>query len=379
MRNGIQVTQEGVGVERASDYQKVLDSRWLFMETGLEVDTTVTLPGMGPMTGNGYQRVNVARHNMTRKGRPYVPAFHGSYKIQEETDPFDNNGTLGCDDQWLYYYRSYFNGQTLDTFTIDVKAKIYTLPILEDYLAPKEIAPASAKSSSKFGVRALDGTDSAVSIEDTSAHGFSIDTRKKILSVHKVTTKKINWNFYNTARATAVDTTTDIVTIGIDPNGQEDPEGNKSGTSWVETGVQISWSPADFTTYPAPVSSSVSLYVIKVSDTQIKLALSKANAEAGIAINLTSAGSLPASLRDAGNTDLSRILHENDYPPSYLFCDVIPNNINGSGQAVSSLFHISTTPLVLADTQYLYFKGVQAVYISYIALIILKDPIEVAQ
>jgi len=36
-------------------------------------------------------------------------------------------------------------------------------------------------------------------------------------------------------------------------------------------------------------------------------------------------------------------------------------------------------PLVLADNSYLYFRGVQAIYMDHIAVIIIKDPIEVAR
>jgi hypothetical protein len=350
------------------------------METALEIDTTVLMPSLGTTTSFGYQRINIARHNLTRKGRKYVPAFHGSYKIRESYNPFsDFSGELAIDDEWIYIYRSYYNGFATPSFTIDVKAKIYTLPILEEYLAITETQPASAKSSSKYGLRALDGSDSAVNIGDTSAHGFSIDTRKKILSVHKVTKKKVNYYFYNTVRVSAVDTATDILTITNDPSESEDPDGNKAGTTWIATGKRLQYLPGDFVTYPAPLSAGVAIYCIKVDDTHIKLALSLADAQAGTALNLTSAGSIPSTIRDAGDDDSARLDHENDYPPSYLFCNVMPNNINGAGEAVSSLFHISTTPLVLADRQYLYFRGVQAIYIAHIAVIILKDPIEVAQ
>lgn len=383
MSNGIEVTQEGVGVEKASDYQKVLDSRWLFMEVGLEIDTTITLPAMGAQTAFGYQRVNIIRHGMTRRGVAYVPAFHGSYKINEEYDPFIGEYNLAADDTWIYFYRTYSNGSTPAAYTVQVKAKVYTLPILEAYLAPIEIAPLSGKTDSNIGIRALDGTDSSVDISESSSHGFSIDTRKKILSIHKVVQKKVNYAFYDSARVTAVDTATDILTLTIDPN-QSVPEGGSStGIGWIETGQQIQYNPGDFTTYPNPLSFAVSPYIIKVDDTHIKLALSAADAQAGTAINLTTAGSLPSMIRRNPLADDWRLPHDNDYPPSYMFCDIIANPTGVgravSGQGVTSIKHISTTPLVLADNRYLYFRGVQAVYIANISVIILKDPIEVAQ
>lgn len=383
MSNGITVTQEGVPVDRASDYQKVLDSRWLFMEVGLEIDTTFDVPGLGAQTKFGYQRVNIMRHGMTRKGVPYVPAFHASYKINEAYGEFDQNIELGADDTWIYFYRTYSNGQTPAAWTVQIKAKVYTLPILEAYLAPVEIAPASGRAKSSVGLRALDGTDSSVDIGESSSHGFSVDTRKKILSVHKVVQKEINYAFYDSARVTAVDTSTDILTITIDPNQSVPDGGSSTGISWIETGHQISYNPGDFVTYPSPLSFNVAPYIIKVDETHIKLALSAADAQAGTAINLTTAGSLPSMIRRNPLADDWRIPHDNDYPPSYLFCDIVanPSGVGRafSGRGVTSLKHVSTTPLVLADNRYLYFRGVQAVYISEIALIILKDPLEVAQ
>ena len=377
MSNGIQVTQEGISVEKASDYQKVLDSRWLFMEVGLEIDTTINVPTLGTMTELGYQRVNIARHGQTRQSKPYIPAFHGSYKIRESYDPFLFNGGLAIDDTWIYFWRRYTNGDTTPAYTVEVKAKIYTLPILQEYLAITEIAPRSVKSASKYGLRALDGSDSAVDIGDTSSHGFSIDTRKKILSVHKVTRKKINYSFYNSASVTAINTTTNVLTIDVDPDGIAPDGGQQTGITWIETGKQIQYFPDDLSTYPNPLSFAVSPFIIKVDPTHIQLALAAADAAAGNAIDLTTAGSLPGFIREVGGPDEERVLHENDYPPSYMFCDVI-QNVRGAGEAATSLKFFSTTPLVLADSRYLYFRGVQAIYIGDIALIILKDPIEVA-
>jgi hypothetical protein len=383
MSNGIEVTQQGVGIDKASDYQKVLDSRWLFMEVGLEIDTTFSVPAMGAQTTFGYQRVNIMRHGMTRKGVAFVPAFHASYKITETYNEYLQVIEVAADDTWIYFYRTYSNGSTPAAWTVQFKAKVYTLPILEAYLAPVEIAPLSGRTKSSIGVRALDGTDSSVDINESSSHGFSIDTRKKILSIHKVVQKKINYAFYDSARVTAVDTTTDILTLTIDPNQSVPDGGSSTGIGWIQTGQQIQYNPGDFTTYPSPLSSGVLPYIIKVDDTHIKLALSAADAQAGTAINLTTAGSIPSMIRRNPLADDWRIPHDNDYPPSYLFCDIVANP-SGVGRAfsgfgVNSLKHFSTTPLVMADNRYLYFRGVQAVYISNIALIILKDPIEVAQ
>lgn len=384
-RQGIAITQEGIDVGSASDYQKVLDSRWLFMEVGIEIEETITVPDLGTPSVSGFQRVNVARHGRVRGGVNYVPAFHGSYK--REVDP-----TPGSDDEYLYYYQSglyadseyiyflreYISGYSAPAFDLTVRAKVYNVPILEDYLAPIEVAPDSFKQDTGIGVRALDGSDSSVSVTGHSSHGFSIDTRKKILSVHKVMQKEVNYASFDTARVTAIDTATDTLTIGPNPNAQPYPDGHYSGTGWLATGQRLFYSPSDFSTYPSPLTISTPIYVIKINDSSIKLAASEADALNGVAINLTTSGSLPATITRQNADDDWRIPHDNTYPPSYMFCE-IQNNRGGPGQSVTGLFHVSTFPLVMADNTYLYFRGVQSTYIGHLSVIVLKDPIEVAR
>lgn len=386
MSNGIQVTQRGIPVEKASDYQKVLDSRWRFMEVALEVDTTITVPAMATPAYNTYQRVNIAKHNLTNQGRPFVPAFHASwlpdpaYPLYEGSNQFDvyPGASLYMDDQWLYFYRdAYSTGVPLVALTLKVKAKIYNLPILEDYLAIQEIPRGSGKVNTEIGMTALDGSNSSATVGGTSPDGYSIDTRKKVLSIHKVAQKDIYAFPPQSAHITSVNTSTDIATLTTDPNEIEDLYGNKHGLSWIQTGEQVSLSPNDFVTYPSPLSSSVQPYIIKVSDTTIKFALSYADAIAGNAINLTTSGSTPIIMRRMPSADDERLAHESEYPPSYFFCEK-SNNVGGSGLRVGSLRYISYTPLVRVDRQYFYFRGVQAAYNGALSVIVLKDPIEVA-
>lgn len=279
MANGIAITQEGIDVENASDYQKVLDSRWLFFEVLADLEETITIPDLGTPSTNGYQRVNIVRHGATKGGRPFVPAFHSGWKREEAFVDFDDQYVyenlcgVAADDEYIYFYRRYLSGYNTPAFTVSVNAKVYNIPILEDYLAPIEVAPLSFKRDTGIGIRALDSSNATTTIESHASTGFSIDTRKKILSIHKVMQKNID---------------------------------------------------------------------------------------------------------NSGGADDSRIPHDNTYPPSYMFCSII-DNINGAGQAVKPLYHISVVPLVSADNTYLYFKGVQSVYKDHIAVIIIKDPIEVAQ
>ena len=390
MSNGIEITQKGVPVERAADYQKVLDSRWLFMEVALEVDATVTIPAAVLPPSNSFQRVNVAKHNLTRQGKPFVPAFHASwlpdpqYPVGVGYNNFDvyPSASLYADDQYLFFYRRLFStggisGTPPPAITIKVKAKIYNLPITQDYLAIQDIPTGVGKVNTRFGVTALDGSNSTATVGGTSPDGYSIDTRKKVLSVHKVVQKDIYGSDYRSALVTSINTSTDIATITTDPYENTDLYGMKYGTSWIKTGEQVSLFPNDYSTYPVPLSGSINPYIIKVTDSTIKFALSPADATAGTAINLTTTGSLPMTIRRVVTADDGRLEHGSEYPPSYFFCEK-SDNVGGSGLMVNSLEYQSFSPIVRIDSRYMYFSGVQSSYNASLAVIILKDPIEVA-
>ena len=41
-RYGVQISQQGIDVSRAADYQKVLDSNWKFLDIAVEKDVDAT-------------------------------------------------------------------------------------------------------------------------------------------------------------------------------------------------------------------------------------------------------------------------------------------------------------------------------------------------
>lgn len=380
---GIIVTQEGVPVERAADYQKVLDSRWRFMEVEYEVDVTVTIPGKAA-SGTSYpQYGSVFKHNLS-----FIPAFHGSWEVLSfEYSGGSHPDLLGAEllisDKEIVLYRLVDSLTDVNPVTIRVKAIIYNLPIDEEYQAPAEASRGSGRAESDIGVRALDGSNSKINISDNSSYGFSIDTKKKVLSINKVGSKAINFWIFDDGRATAVNVSTDTFTIEDSPGGGGGIA-SSNGVEWMETGIGLTLFPpfvggvqGDL---PAPLSQNTTYYIIRTSPTTMKLALSKSNAEAGTAINITSSGDTPIQIQRAGTLDDSRIPHGSLYPPSFFFCEVDLNNLTERKVIrAGSLKHISTTPLVSADSNYLYFGGVQAVYANTIAYIILKDPLEIAQ
>lgn len=381
MARGISVTRQGIPVDRAADYQKVLDSRWLFMEVEHDLDMQVVIP-VGVANGvDGYdQRVNILRHNLG-----FVPAFHASWKPPAAWNSYVTDGyhpdllgaQLWCDDEWFYFTRFVDLSTNSASMTLDIRALIYNLPIFKDYQAPTEIAVGTAPTKSNYGLRALDGHDSSVSIDGNSSHGFSVDTKKKVIGVNRVGQKFINDWVFDDGRITATDTATNIFTLAEQPSSGG--FASRTGLDWIKTGVGLNIFPNDFTTYPSPLSQGGTYYAIRLTETTMKLAISKADAEAGNAIDITTTGSLPATIRRASTADDTRVAHGAEYPPSFLFCEAALNDERTEPIAAQSLKHYSATPLVRADNIYLYFTGVQAVFAGLVAFIVLKDPMEVSQ
>lgn len=360
MSNGIEITQEGVGVDQASDYQKVLDSRWLSMEIMHEVDIEVEIPSI-VATVQTDQIIRVFRHGLTRNGQAFVPAYHANWApikgtVIDGIYSFQTN--LFCDDEGFYFYRTVFAGETAPTWNVAIKAKIYNIPILEAYQAPVEINVGGARSDSIYGVQALDGSNPSLVLGGKASYGYSIDTKKKILSVNKVTTKYINDPAVTnkSSTVTAIDIATNTFTYTPSVDGD-----------WIVDGLKVIYSAP---TYPAPLVYG-QFYILKNGVNTFQLSYTYG----GPAIDITTTGALPGGICRVTLPEDYGVPHGGAYPPSFFFCEF--DNTTFAKMVAYPLKNSSMSPLILADSTYLYFRGVQSVYIAKIAVIILKDPLEI--
>jgi hypothetical protein len=366
MSNGIEISQEGIGVDQASDYQKVLDSRWLSMEVMHEVDVVIDVPAMTSGATNEQQIITIFKHGLSRDGHSFVPAFHANWRPEGEYDTYTpefgyGTATLFCDDTNLCFYRPVYASSTVPAFKLVVQAKIYNLPILEAYQAPTEISIGGGRSESRYGVQALDGSNPSLALGGKASYGYSIDTKKKVLAINKVTTKYINdpATTNKSSSVTAIDISTDTFTYTPSP-----------GDDWIVDGMKVIYMPGDYATYPAPMVYG-QYYVIKTGLTTFQLSYTLG----GAAINLTTTGVLPGNVNRVALPDDYAVPHGGKYPPSFFFCEF--DNTTFGKMVTYALRNSSLSPLVLADSTYLYFRGVQSVYIAKVAVIILKDPLEI--
>lgn len=359
---GVMFTQTGVPVATSSDYQKVIDSRWLFLEIANEGDIDVSFSESNSKTLS-WERIVIYRHDLG-----YIPAFEATINLNG-ADSFDaGSPDVFADENTIFVRREVF-GATIAAH-ITGYYRLYSVPILVDYEAPVELVSGALAPKTDYGMKFINGQVPNVTPADNSIQGFSVDTTKKILSIHKTGLKYFNESALAfRAKVTAIDTTTNILTVGVT---------GTSDLTWVSTmGIEIAYQPGDFSTYPAPMASTfATAFVIPVDATHIKLASSAANALSSIAIDFTTAGSLPAIISGVPQTDEDTIEHNMGYPPTYLLAPVDDSEIGK--ECIGSIVRGTQEAYVKADTVDLTFTGVQSLFAGKYGFIILKDPTEIA-
>lgn len=195
MSNGISISQSGVPVDRAADYQKTIDSRWKFLEVEKEGYVDIEIPAIaagGSTTLQFSQRVLVKAHDLG-----YFPLFQASATVikgtplnaQSPGDPVIP-AKIYADEKNVYLFPSYQASDGQAAVTVRVRYRVFAVDLLEEYEAPGLSPVGSNGSASTIGIKFLDGTGDA-RIDQDSLTGFSADSTKKTLSIHKITAKNV--------------------------------------------------------------------------------------------------------------------------------------------------------------------------------------------
>lgn len=181
---GVVFSQEGIPIKRAADYQKVLDSRWRFMEVHEEVNVRLDLPVIPGSSGTWTEFTPMYYHGLN-----FEPAFFASISgaQNDAVQSFLPKGVV-ADKEWIYFYRQvgvYGGvGNPTPAYAGNINLTVFTLPFTENYTAPTEPVRGGATAQSKYGIKFVDDTAQA-NIDDSGSTGFSADSTKKLLSVHK--------------------------------------------------------------------------------------------------------------------------------------------------------------------------------------------------
>lgn len=190
---GISITQSGVPIKLAPDYRKTIDSRWKFLEVEKESETNLELPYIAP-DGSG------AHAGFLRFGTPvmimqhklgFFPLFEVSAKpsIADPTDNMDHY-EIYADEVGIWFIPRYLSGDGQIVRSYNIKYRVYNLNVTQEYKAPTATALGSGSGASDIGAKFID--DSGKSVSRAASTGFSMDTTKKTLSIHQITTRTIN-------------------------------------------------------------------------------------------------------------------------------------------------------------------------------------------
>lgn len=372
---GFIFTQSGVPVRGSAEYQRIIDSRWKFMEVDQEIEVSFTMPAAGPVEASAryFQETEVMKHKLG-----FLPAWETDIAGAGGRGGF--GGLMWANDQRIIARRLVSTeGRIEETFT--GRIRIYNLNILENYEAPKGLPEGLSSPRGPAGIKFLDRDTRGVDVEDNSPVGFSLDTTKKVLAIHKHGLAEINEAFGHTALVTAINTTTDVLTIALPPAGYPYP----NDISWFteEIGRKIAYFSSGM---PSPLILNDPYYVIPLTANTIKLAASYENARQGIAINLTTAGTIDSDtvLQGRPGDDDNKIRHDVGYPPTFFLAvtnweDYYTPQPNHTPEQLIGPIVSNPPTFMRADHQNISFFGVQTIFYGKYGYVILKDPAEIAR
>jgi hypothetical protein len=362
---GIQISQEGVPLKRAADYQKVLDDKWPFIDILFEGEFKISKADWP--AANTWWVYEIAQHNLG-----YLPGF--TYR-EIGTSLITGNTQIIATTNKIYLRGLWLTGDPTTPLNINIYLRVFALDITKEYEYKGERPESKVRMSArKYGAKVIDPRSPTASLSNQEMSDFSLNTNAKALAIHKTGVQDINpWSRYGSASVSSIDTANNILTF--------------SGTNipWTQTvGQACAYFPSDFVTYPSPLSTST-YYIIPLTTTTLKLASTYQNALDGVAIDITTTGSLPGQLQAMENpsnpTDV--ITHNIGYPPTYLFAIYDPDGPGGiytdplmGAPVITSLGSLNC--FITATTTTIKLTGAQSVFSGRVAYVIIRDPSEIA-
>lgn len=173
---GVEVTQQSVDIHYAPDYQKIVDSRWHFLDIPLELDFSVSHADAG---ATHYWVEKICDHNLG-----YLPAFTFRQKTLNlgGSNPLLYSGVLVADKRSIYWRNVYISGNPTTPIVLTGFIRVFACDITATYQAPINLIAPSAATPPTTGLKILgSGTD----ITSTDLSDFSIDTQGKAIAIQQ--------------------------------------------------------------------------------------------------------------------------------------------------------------------------------------------------
>lgn len=189
MGQGVIISQSGIPVNQANDYQKALDSRWKFMEISIEQDIDISLPSY---LANGTYAFKLFDHGLN-----YLPGFEIYEKYPYTTPMWTylsnyNPYVSGyvADKQSVYVMVQYSTGIAALPLRVQLSARVYALDITTEYQAPSDPPTTAAEPTIDTIGAAFTNQAKGGSVRSTDPETFTLYTPIKSIAVHKTGTQK---------------------------------------------------------------------------------------------------------------------------------------------------------------------------------------------
>lgn len=184
-RYGLMISQQGIDISRAADYQMVLDSNWKFFNILEELYIDFTSPTFSG--ANGYKALKLYDHNL---GHTAAFEFIPSQKTGGNIDVLESANAvvakLLSDRDSIYLVVLWTGAMLTSPLTIRGRLRVFSTNILEEYEAPAvPLGPMAPAALEKYGAKFTNRANGSTRIDDESIYPFSLNTRGKQISLHK--------------------------------------------------------------------------------------------------------------------------------------------------------------------------------------------------
>lgn len=190
---GIIVTQQGTPVDTAADYQKVIDTRWRFLDIEIEQEFTISHADSG---STHWWVEKICDHKLG-----YLPGFYTrTISINYNGyDPTLFNASIVATKDSVYWRGLYVSGDPTTPVTIKILLRLFALDITTPYQAPIDFfVPGAPINEPDVGVKILANQGD---INSPELSNFSVNTLGKAFAIQQ------------TGTATAISTTPFSLTI----------------------------------------------------------------------------------------------------------------------------------------------------------------------
>lgn len=181
MAQGIIISQSGIPIDDANDYQKVLDSRWKFLDIHVEKEIDMTTQ---VFTIQGYYAIKLLDHNL---------GYHPGFEFYPDPAGVDGLGGDILADDHSIYMRIFWYSSLPSYANIKALIRVYAIDILAEYQAPTTPpSTAGAPTKSTIGAVFSNQATGVKTIDSTNPDDFTLYTPVKAVAVHKTGTAQAN-------------------------------------------------------------------------------------------------------------------------------------------------------------------------------------------